>query len=91
MFVEVREKRLAGLLASDVVDNETQWLNYEYEETQVKIDVSDMVLEHLIGEAIDLMDRIELTRKLDVDDLRRLPNEYFYLNTEETEGTLESE
>jgi hypothetical protein len=77
LFVEVREKRLAGLLAGDVMDNEEQWLNYEYEETQVKIDASDMVLEHLIQEAIDLTAKIELSRLLPLAELKALPNEYF--------------
>jgi hypothetical protein len=33
LFNEIREKRLASLLAADVVVNEERWLNYEFEET----------------------------------------------------------
>lgn len=32
------------------MEQEHHWLNYEYEEAQVKIDLSDMVLEHLVEE-----------------------------------------
>ena len=39
------------MLATEVVENEHQWLNYEFEEAQVKIDLSDMILEHLVEEA----------------------------------------
>lgn len=38
------------MLAADVVENEHQWLNYEFEEAQVKVDLSDMILEHLVEE-----------------------------------------
>jgi len=38
------------MLATEVVENEHQWLNYEFEEAQVKIDLSDMILEHLVEE-----------------------------------------
>lgn len=40
------------MLATEVVENEHQWLNYEFEEAQVKIDLSDMILEHLVEEAV---------------------------------------
>lgn len=54
-FGEVREKRLAALLASDVMENEYKWTNYDFEESQVKIDVSDMIMEHVITETINIL------------------------------------
>jgi len=38
------------MLASEVLETEHQWLTYEFEEAQVKIDLSDMILEHLVEE-----------------------------------------
>jgi hypothetical protein len=32
-FQECREKQLANLLASDVQENEREWLNYDFEES----------------------------------------------------------
>lgn len=40
------------MLANEVVEGEHQWLNYEFEEGQVKIDLSDMILEHLVEEVV---------------------------------------
>ena len=38
------------MLSAETVEQEHHWLNYEYEEAQVKIDLSDMILEHLVDE-----------------------------------------
>jgi hypothetical protein len=42
---EVREKKLGVVLQQETIESEHHWLNYEFEETQVKIDLTDMVLE----------------------------------------------
>jgi len=43
------------MLASEVVETEHQWLNYEFEESQVKIDLSDMILENLVSEVVSFL------------------------------------
>ena len=55
LFQEFRERRLAATLANEVVESEHLWLNYEFEDNQVKIDLSDMILEHLVEEAVILL------------------------------------
>jgi len=57
--MDIRDKRLATLLAQEVIDNEDMWINYEQEETEVKIDLADMVLEHLVGEITDFISKKE--------------------------------
>lgn len=52
LFAEIREKKLATLLAREMIENEPKWLCYEFEEAQVKIDVGDMILEQMVTEAI---------------------------------------
>ena len=47
---KVQEERLNILLAQGVKDFECKWLWYEDEETQVKIEVSDLAFEFLIEE-----------------------------------------
>lgn len=52
------------MLATEVVESEHQWLNYEFEEAQVKIDLSDMILEHLVEEVAVFLNKkhgIEVT------------------------------
>lgn len=55
LFAEIREKKLATLLAREMIENEPKWLNYEFEEAQVKIDIGDMILEHLVKETIHIL------------------------------------
>ncbi len=55
LFSEIREKKLATLLAREMIENEPKWLNYEFEEAQVKIDIGDMILEQLVTETITLL------------------------------------
>jgi hypothetical protein len=50
-----RERCLAQLLAQDLIREEDKWLDYEMEEAQVKIDLSDIVLEKLVGEAVEIL------------------------------------
>lgn len=45
LHAEVREKRLAAVLSQETIEQEHHWVNYEFEETQVKVDLTDMVLE----------------------------------------------
>lgn len=37
------------------MEQEHHWLNYEFEEAQVKVDLSDMILEALVSEVIDIL------------------------------------
>lgn len=38
-----------------MVETEPRWLNYEFEQAQVKIDVGDMILEMLVTETIAII------------------------------------
>ena len=38
-----------------MIENEPKWLNYEFEQAQVKIDVGDMILEQLVTETIKIL------------------------------------
>ena len=55
LFADIREKKLATLLCREIVDNEPKWLQWEFEETQTKIDIADMVLESLVIETIEFL------------------------------------
>ena len=54
----LREERLALVLAAEIEENEMLWTDYEYEETQTKLDVADMILEFLAEEAAKDLNRI---------------------------------
>lgn len=55
LFSEIREKKLVSLLGREMIENEPKWLNYEFEQAQVKIDVGDMILELLVTETIQFL------------------------------------
>ena len=55
MYQEVREKRLTTILSQETVEQEHHWLNYEVEEAQVKIDISDMILEKMVAELVGFL------------------------------------
>ena len=48
----IREERLAIVLASEIEENENLWTDYEFEETQAKIDLGDMILEWLVKDTV---------------------------------------
>lgn len=59
LFSEIREKKLVALLGREMVETEPRWLNYEFEQAQVKIDLSDNILEILVTECIQQMKQCE--------------------------------
>lgn len=59
-IAHARERALALMLAQELLKEEDQrWLDYDQEEAQVKIDLSDIVLDHLIGETVELLNRVQ--------------------------------
>lgn len=52
---QVREERLALMLASEIEENEPLWTDYEFEETQIKMDLTELILEHLFEETATLV------------------------------------
>ncbi|OMJ76061.1 hypothetical protein SteCoe_24667 [Stentor coeruleus] len=55
LFKQVREERLANMLIDEIIEKDICWINYEYEEVQVKIDLADIILESLADETIELL------------------------------------
>lgn len=56
---QVWEERLAVVLAGEIDENEHIWIDYEYEETQTKIDLGDMIMEQLTDETILMLYKLE--------------------------------
>jgi len=57
-FAEIREKKLIALLAQEVLDSEEPWVNYEMEEAEVKIDVTDMIMDQLVTETAEILTKM---------------------------------
>lgn len=61
---EDRENGLSRILTFDIAESEVEWLNYYKEETQIskdsliyslELDLSDMILDSLFDETLDIM------------------------------------
>jgi hypothetical protein len=46
---------LGDLLIKEIEEGDCQWIDYENEETQVKLDLADMVLRDLVTELADIL------------------------------------
>ena len=55
LLQQIREERLASMLAEEIIEKDWVWINYEFEETQAKLDIADMILEHIAGEVISIL------------------------------------
>ena len=54
-LTKYRESRIVSLLKTEAEDSEFLWTVYEFEETQLKLDISDMILESLVDEILALV------------------------------------
>lgn len=52
---KLREDRLGIMLSQNVQDDEARWLDYDEEETQSKIEVSDMIFDFVVNETAGLL------------------------------------
>ena len=70
-LTQIREERLARLLSAEINEAEPLWLDYEYEETQVKLDIADMILQELCFEGIKTLTKLEnrFNENADVSDI----------------------
>ena len=57
-----REKRLLDTIKNDLNKNECQWKNLEMEETQLKVESTEMILDQLYNEVIEILEHIQFNR-----------------------------
>jgi Domain of unknown function (DUF4378)/IQ calmodulin-binding motif len=58
LIERLREEKLEKLVLFEAIQEEEEWIDYEFEETQIKFDISDMILDDLTEEFIKIMDGI---------------------------------
>ena len=57
-----REKRLINTIKTELEDGDYLWRNLEMEETQLKVEVSDCIVEQLYNEVIEILEHVQLSR-----------------------------
>ena len=58
-----REKRFLNNVHKELDENEYQWKNLEMEETQLKVEASEMIMEQLYNEIIEILEHVQYSRK----------------------------
>ena len=58
-----REKKLIENITEELKESEPQWNNLEMEETQLKIETTELIMEQLYNEAIEILEHIQYSRK----------------------------
>lgn len=51
----VREERLQRMLREEVEEGDKMWMDFEMEETQVKMEVADLIMVEMIEETVRLL------------------------------------
>lgn len=57
-----REKRLNKIIRNELEEGDYLWKNLEMEETQLKVELSDCIMEQLYNEIIEILEHIQLNR-----------------------------
>ena len=55
----LREDKLAKILIAEADENEPIWVDYEYEETQTKLDIADLILDLMCKETAQILNEIK--------------------------------
>ena len=62
-IVNIDEKNIINYLKKDLKENEPQWEDMEIVETQSKLEVTELILDQLYNEIIEILEHVQLSRK----------------------------
>ena len=57
-----RDKRLTNIIKRDFDENEYQWNNLEMEETQLKVEIGEAIMDQLYNEVIEILEHVQYSR-----------------------------
>ena len=87
-----------NILKKDLQENECQWEDIEIVETQSKLEVTELILDQLNNEIIEILEHVQLSRKRpdlyqdkSIYACEDIPKLSFQLTTTENELIQESE
>ena len=61
--INANEKRIINCFKKDLKENEGQWEDIEIVETQSKLEVTELILDQLNNEVIEILEHVQLSRK----------------------------
>jgi hypothetical protein len=93
-----KEKRLIKTLKNELKEQEEHWNNLEIEETQLKIEITEIINEQLYNEVMEILEHIALSRKRpelyqnkSIFVCEEIPKLSFQQNTTENKGMYNGE
>lgn len=63
LLLKEKEKRLINTITKDILDIEEEWRNYDIEETSIKLELTDLVLDQLFNEIVEILEHVNLSRR----------------------------
>jgi hypothetical protein len=57
------KKKIVNYFKKDLEENECQWEDMEIVETQSKLEVTELILDQLYNEMIEILEHVQLSRK----------------------------
>lgn len=57
-----RDKKLINGLVRDLAESDELWKNHDVEETTIKLELTEMVLDQLLNEVVEIMEHVNLSR-----------------------------
>ena len=61
--INADEKKIIKCFKKDLEENECQWEDMEIVETQSKLEVTELILDQLYNEVIEILEHVHLSRK----------------------------
>ena len=96
--INANEKKIINCFKKDLQENECQWEDIEIVETQSKLEVTELILDQLNNEIIEILEHVQLSRKRpdlyqdkSIYACEDIPKLSFQLTTTENELIQESE
>lgn len=57
----IRELRLSKMLVTEIEESDKNWFDFEMEETQIKLDITDMILSQMCNETVKILNELRST------------------------------
>ena len=61
--INVDENKIVKYFKKDLEENECQWEDLEIVETQSKLEVTELIIDQLYNEIIEILEHVQLSRK----------------------------
>lgn len=62
VIVNERDKRVINVITSEINEADIAWNNYDIEETSIKLELTELVLDQLLNEVVEIMEHVSLSR-----------------------------